>query len=106
MEDVGRIIKELCETRKPRWTSDRLASELKGVGCKVSSSYLRGVMTGKNRASYKVLAGCERVFNLKKGRLTKFAVGYLADELAEKYGVSTEEVFRLLQEYLRDGPSR
>ena len=100
MEAAGRIIRELCDTHQPRLTSDDLARELSSAGIRISSSYIRGVMTGKNLASFRFLEGCEKVFNLRRGVLTRLAVGYWAESLALKHGVSIEEVSRLLGEYL------
>lgn len=106
MLGVGALLKEYCEQAPGgRITSEELADRLQKAGYKFSSSFLRGVMTGKNLASYRLLKGCEKVFNLANGELTRFAVGYFAHQLAERHDLSIHQVARLLKEYLRGGES-
>ena len=104
MRGVGGLLKEHCEhATGERITSGELAERLRKEGYRFSSSFLRGVMTGKNQASFRLLEGCEKVFGLGSGDLTRFAVGYFAEQLAERHNLSIHQVSYLLKEYLRGG---
>ncbi|KKL48140.1 hypothetical protein LCGC14_2328510 [marine sediment metagenome] len=102
MVGVGGLLKEHCEqSSEGRITSDELAERLRKEGYRFSSSFLRGVMTGKNIPSYRLLEGCEKVFSLPTGDLTRFAVGYFAEQLAQRHNLSVRQVSDLLKEYLQ-----
>ena len=102
MRGVGGLLKEHCEQAAGGvMTSLQLAGRLREVGYKCTSSYIRGVFTGKSKASYDLLEACEKVLNLAAGELTRFAVGHVAEQLADRHNLSVYRVAHLLKEYLR-----